>query len=136
MSIALGREKYTALLREVSSTPMTFEVEHLRFQVLKDEAVNSVVMVVLLNKELAEGIAFQPASEIAYRARPEDLIEKIEVDVAKLTPGTVIRVSDLPEFNNPAIELQTPPDTPVAVIHEKKEAPAPEAESAVSAAGA
>ncbi len=134
VSVTLGAEKYTALLREVSNAPVSFEVEHLRFQVLKGEAVHSTVPVVLLNRELAGGVVHQPISEIAYRARPDDLIEKIEVNVAGLMPGTVIRISDLPVFKNSAIELQTPPERAIAVIHEKKEDPSPEPEANAPAA--
>ena len=123
VNVALGKDKYPTLLREISYAPGTTEIEHFNFQVLvRGEPVNSTASIVLLNRELVTGILQQPISEISYRALPADLIEKIEVDLTGLKAGDMIRISDLPVYKDSALEIQTPADGVVVLVTEKRSA--------------
>ena len=67
--------------------------------------------------------------EIAYKALPEDLVEKIEIDCGTLRLGDTIKVSDLDIAKNDKIELQTHLDTPiVSVVASKNVQPAEDEE--------
>ena len=54
--------------------------------------------------------------EISYRALPEALIEKIEVDVGDMKLGDSIKVKDLPIASDKDIDLLTDPETVVANV--------------------
>ena len=54
--------------------------------------------------------------EISYKATPEELVEKVEIDCSSLRLGDTIKVSDLDIAQNDKIELQTHLDTPVVSV--------------------
>ena len=59
----------------------------------------------------------QRASDIVL---PKDMIDTITLDLDGMPIGTVITVADLPELQNPALDLQVPADEIVLRIVEKK----------------
>ena len=112
----LGK-KYMALLREATYKPATYELEHLSFQALiADEVVESVARIILLNREKVSGMVQQPQFEVAYRALPAHLIERIELDLEGFDIGDSIRVEDLEIAKDSNIEIITPLDTLVVSV--------------------
>lgn len=114
-------KKYTTLLREVSRTPASDQLEHLSFQMLAlDEIVTSSARIILLNREMVQGLVQNPQSEVTFKALPKYLVDKIELDLEGKTIGDSVRVSDLEIANNPEIEVVTPADTLVYSIVEAR----------------
>lgn len=112
----LGK-KYMALLREATYKPATYELEHLSFQALiADEVVESVARIILLNREKVSGMVQQPQFEVAYRALPAHLIERIELDLEGFDIGDSIRVENLEIAKDSNIEIITPLDTLVVSV--------------------
>ena len=106
-----------ALLREATYKPATYELEHLSFQALiADEVVESVARIILLNREKVSGMVQQPQFEVAYRALPAHLIERIELDLEGFDIGDSIRVEDLEIAKDSNIEIITPLDTLVVSV--------------------
>ena len=56
--------------------------------------------------------------EISYKALPEDLIEKVEIDAGSLHIGDTLKVKDLPIASNGRIDLMTDPETAVVTVFE------------------
>ena len=71
----------------------------------------------------------QLLEEISYKATPEELVEKVEIDCSSLRLGDTIKVSDLDIAKNDKIEIQTHLDTPiVSVVASKNVQPAEDGE--------
>ena len=56
------------------------------------------------------------SEEIAYKATPEELVEKVEIDCAALRLGDTLKVADLDIAKNDKIDLQTDLDAPIVSI--------------------
>ena len=111
-------QKMPVLLKEIDYNPMKHEIVEMDFQALvKGEKVHSVAEVILLNKEkVTEGVLEQLLEEIAYKATPEELVEKVEIDCATLRLGDTLKVADLDIAKNDKIDLQTDLDAPIVSI--------------------
>ena len=85
-----------------------------------------------MNKEkVTEGVLEQLLEEIAYKATPEELVEKVEIDCAALRLGDTLKVADLDIAKNDKIDLQTDLDAPiVSILASNNEVPEDEEESA------
>ena len=82
-----------------------------------------------MNKEkVTEGVLEQLLEEIAYKATPEELVEKVEIDCAALRLGDTLKVADLDIAKNDKIDLQTDLDAPIVSILASKNAQVPEDE--------
>lgn len=113
-------QKMNVLIKDISYGLLKNDMENIDFQALvAGEMVHSVAEVVLLNHEMViTGVLQQLLHEIAYKAMPSALIEKVEVDVGNMRVGDTILVKDLAIASNPDIELITHPDTTVATVYE------------------
>ena len=126
-------QKMPVLLKEIDYNAMKHEIVEMDFQALvKGEKVHSVAEVILLNKEkVTEGVLEQLLEEIAYKATPEELVEKVEIDCATLRLGDTLKVADLDIAKNDKIDLQTDLDAPiVSILASNNEVPEDEEESA------
>lgn len=124
---------YDVLIKEMDYRPMDHQILEMDFQALvKGEKVHSVAEVILLNKEkVTEGVLEQLLEEIAYKATPEELVEKVEIDCATLRLGDTLKVADLDIAKNDKIDLQTDLDAPiVSILASNNEVPEDEEESA------
>ena len=54
--------------------------------------------------------------EVAYKALPADLVDKIKVDVAGMKIGDTLRVKDLEIAKNKNIHITTDPEAVVATV--------------------
>lgn len=116
--LELDGKTYDVLIKEMDYCPMDHQILEMDFQALvKGEKVHSVAEVILLNKEkVTEGVLEQLLEEIAYKATPEELVEKVEIDCAALRLGDTLKVADLDIAKNDKIDLQTDLDAPIVSI--------------------
>lgn len=123
--LELDGKTYDVLVKEMDYNAMNRQILEMDFQALvKGEKVHSVAEIVLHNKEkVTEGILEQFLEEIAYKALPEDLVEKIEIDCSTLRLGDTLKVSDLDIAKEGKVELQTHLDTPVVSVMANKSEP-------------
>lgn len=113
-------QKMHVLIKEVDYNTLKKQVDEVDFQALvSGEKVHSVAEVVLLNHEMVmEGVLEPVLTEIAYKAVPEALVEKVEIDVANMKPGDSVKVKDLPIALNKDIDLMTDPEMTVVTVLE------------------
>ena len=106
-SVLLKIEKKEAerIMREC----MKRSIVEMDFQALvKGEKVHSVAEIVLHNKDkVIEGALEQLLEEVSYKATPEHLVDKIDVDCATLHLGDTITVGDLDIAKNKDVEVMT-----------------------------
>ena len=116
--IELDGKKYDVLLKELDIDTMKNQILEMDFQTLmKGEKVHTVAEIVLHHKEkVVEGILEQQLEEISYKAVPEALIDKVDVDCSKLRLGDTLTVADLEIAKNKDIEIITHMDTPVVSV--------------------
>ena len=95
--IELDGQVHDVLIKEIDLDTMKHQVLEIDFQELvKGEMVHSVAEVILLNHdEVQEGIVELDLSEISYKATPDALVEKIEIDLKPMKVGDEILVKDL-----------------------------------------
>ena len=113
-------QKMHVLIKEVDYNTLKKQVDAVDFQALvSGEKVHSVAEVVLLNHEMVmEGVLEPVLTEIAYKAVPEALVEKVEIDVANMKPGESVKVKDLPIASNKDIDLMTDLEMTVVTVLE------------------
>ena len=118
-------EKMNVLVKDVEFNPLKGQVDEIDFQALvSNEKVHSVAEVVLLNHEkVKSGVVELLLEEISYEALPENLIEKVEIDLDGKTAGDTIRVKDLPIATAEGIHLKTNPEETVVQVTEVHNAP-------------
>ncbi|NCB93060.1 MAG: 50S ribosomal protein L25 [Clostridia bacterium] len=126
-------EKMNVQLKDILYNPMKHQYDNIDFQALvAGETVTSSAQIILTNVDSVKGYLAQTLSEIAYKAIPSAMIEKIEIDMSKLSVGDKVLVGDLDIAKNKDIELITPADALIVQIAEqqKTEEDAPAAEEA------
>lgn len=111
-------ESYDVLIKEVAFNSATGYYDEVSFQALvSDEKVHSVAEISFIgHDQIAEGILQEKLVEIAYKAFPKDLVDKIEIDVSKMKIGDSIKVKDLDFSKNPAIGLMTDPEAVIVMV--------------------
>ena len=108
-------EVYDVLIKEVDYDAMANQVVEIDFQALvSNEKVHSVAEIILENEEMVvSGVLQDELKEVAYKALPKDLVEKVEIDCSELHVGDTLKVSDLAIAKNGNIDITTHLDTPV-----------------------
>lgn len=111
---------YNALIKEIDFNPLAGRVDEIDFQALvSDEKVRSVAEVALLNHDkMGDGVIQADLNEIAYSALPAALIDRVEIDLAEMKIGDVIKVKDLAIAKNKDIDLHTDLEAVVVAINE------------------
>ncbi len=117
---------YDVLIKDVEFNPMARRVDEVDFQALvSNEKVHSVAEVMLLNHEkVTDGVIQENLSEIAYRALPAALVDKVEIDLTGLKTGDTIKVKDLDIAKNKDIDVLTDLESivvTVTAVHYKAE---------------
>ena len=113
-------QTYDALIKEVDYNPLKGQVDEIDFQALvSGEKVHSVAEIHLLNADkLVAGVPQQMLHEVAFKALPSALVDKIEVDVGDLKVGDTIRVKDLAIASDKDVDLSTDLEATVVTITE------------------
>ena len=116
--LEVAGETYDALIKDVAYNPNAGRIDEIDFQALvSNEKVHSVAEVILLNHEkLAEGVLQLNLSEIAYKALPAALVDKVRIDVGEMRIGDAIRVKDLDIAADKDIDLTTDPEAVVVTV--------------------
>ena len=116
----LAGQSYNVLSKEVDFNSMKHQITEIDFQVLvAGETVHSVAEIELLNHaKVTNGVIQLHLEEISYRALPEDLTDRIQLDLDGVKVGDSIKVKDLPFAQNPQIELLTDPEAIVVSVTE------------------
>ena len=84
---------------------------------MSGEKVHSVAEVELLNHEkVTTGVLQLLLEEIAYKAVPAALVEKVQIDVGDMHVGDSIRLRDLPIASDKDIDLQTDLDAIIVTV--------------------
>ncbi len=111
-------QQYDVLIKEIDHNPLAGRVDEIDFQALvSNEKVHSVAEVVLLNRDsVVAGVVQENLNEIAYKAYPSALVDKVEVDVSSMKIGDTLRVKDLEIAKDKDIDLITDPEAVVATV--------------------
>ena len=112
--------KMNVLIKDIAFNPLKNQIDEMDFQALvQGEKVHSVSEIVLLNHDkVSGGIVEQMLQEIAYRALPADLTEKITIDLSGYHIGDTVKVKDLDFAKNANVDISTDPETIVFSIAE------------------
>ncbi len=118
MTLDVEGKKYEVLLKELHYDATKHQIVELDFQELvKGEVIHATAEVVLNNKEaVTEGVLEQLLSEVSYKAKAENLVEKIEIDCSTLRLGDSITVADLDISKNKKVEVTTHADQVVVEV--------------------
>ena len=132
----LDGKKYNVLLKELDYDTMKRQILEMDFQELvKGEKVHSVAEIILHNKDkVIEGALEQLLEEVAYKATPEHLVDKIDVDCSTLHLGDTITVGDLAIAKNKDVDVVTHLDSIVVTVLAPNNADIPSDEDAEEAA--
>ena len=116
--LEVAGETYDALIKEVDYNPLKGYVDEIDFQALvSNEMVHSTAEIILENEEkVMSGVLQDELKEVAYKALPADLVDKIKVDVAGMKIGDTLRVKDLEIAKNKNIHITTDPEAVVATV--------------------
>lgn len=130
----LDGQSYNVLIKEVDFNSMKHQITEIDFQVLvAGEKVHSVAEIELLNHDkITNGVIQLHLEEISYRALPEDLTDRIQLDLDGVKVGDSIKVKDLPFAQNPQIELLTDPEAIVVSVTEVRNTEEAETEEEAS----
>jgi len=111
LSLNAGGRTFLTVARELQRDPVRGTVTHVDFQIVRrDEVIAADVPVVLVGEATevhhGDGVVDQQLFTLPVRAKPADIPTHVEVDIAELTIGGVIRVGDLRLPDGVAAELE------------------------------
>ena len=118
MTLDLEGKKYNVLLKELHYDVAKHQIVEMDFQELvKGEVNHATAEVVLENKDaVTEGVLEQLVSEVAYKAKAEDVVEKIEIDCSSLRLGDTVTVADLAISKYKKVDVTTNADQVVVEV--------------------
>ena len=131
LDLSLGGDVQQVLLRDIQRHPFKQLIMHLDFQrVSADQALRASVPLHFLNEDKSPAgktagvLVLHELNEVEVSCLPKDLPEAIEVDLAKLTVGAVVHLSDLKlpaGVEIPALKLGKEHDVAVVVAKHGRE---------------
>lgn len=109
---------YEVLIKDIVFNSMVNRIEEIDFQTLvSNEKVHSVAEIIMVNADkVVSGVPQETLKEIAYRALPSALFDRINIDVGDMKVGDTLRVRDLDIAKNKDITLITPLDDLVITV--------------------
>ena len=137
---------HPSILAEYQQDPIRGTISHIDLREVRlDQPIHATVVVQLIGEAAGVktgGMLSLVAREIHVEALPADVPEHVDVDVAHMEVGDVLRLADLPAIENVTI-LDDPHETVIATVSvprgfaelEEAEAAAAEAEAAEAAEG-
>lgn len=123
--LEIDGEKINVLIKEIDFNSMKHQVDEIDFQALvSGEKVHSTAEIILINHEkVTAGVIQQMLEEIPFKAFPEALVEKIEIDVAQMHIGDTIKVKDLEIASDKDVTLQIDPEEVIVTLMESHNVP-------------
>ncbi|WMJ85211.1 50S ribosomal protein L25 [Oscillospiraceae bacterium MB24-C1] len=123
LTVEVDGKKYNTIFKNITREPIKQQIEQIEFQhIVADEAVNSVALVGLINRDKNQNMIQQHVEEIPYNALPKDFIQDIVIDLDGIKAGSIIKVEDLDIAKNGNIRITIPEDTIVLTVAERKRA--------------
>lgn len=118
--LELDGQKMDVLIKDIEYNPVKNQVDEIDFQALvSGEKVHSVAEIVILNHEkVTAGVLQQFIHEIAYKAVPAALVEKVIIDAGELRVGDTVKVKDLDIAKDKDVDVMTDPETTILMISE------------------
>ena len=110
--------QYDVLIKDIAYNPIAGGIDEIDFQALvSNEMVHSTAEIILENEEkVMSGVLQDELKEVAYKALPADLVDKIKVDVAGMKIGDTLRVKDLEIAKNKNIHITTDLEAVIATV--------------------
>ena len=123
--------QYDVLIKDIAYNPIAGGIDEIDFQALvSNEMVHSVAEVVFENHEkILSGVFQVDLEEIAYKAYPSAIVDKVRIDVGDMKVGDVIRVKDLPLAADKDVHITTDLEAVVASVVAVHNAPEAEEET-------
>ena len=123
--------QYDVLIKDIAYNPIAGGIDEIDFQALvSNEMVHSVAEMVFENHEKSLSGVFQvDLEEIAYKAYPSAIVDKVRIDVGDMKVGDVIRVKDLPLAADKDVHITTDLEAVVASVVAVHNAPEAEEET-------
>ncbi len=123
--LEIDGEQIDVLIKEIDFNSMKHQVDEIDFQTLvSGEKVHSTAEIILINHEkVTAGVIQQMLEEIPFKALPEALVEKIEIDVAQMHIGDTIKVKDLEIASDKDVTLQIDPEEVIVTLMESHNVP-------------
>lgn len=136
VGVKVDGKSYPALIKEIDRDLMNNTIVHVAFQSLKKgEAVNSTARVLTINLNEDKLMVYTLMEEIPYKAKAENLVEEIVVDLKDLEVPKTFAVKDLPIAKDENIELLVDEDIDVLNVVNKVAISDEEMDAMLSAAG-
>ena len=111
IDLCVDGKHYDVLIKDIAYNALKGQIDEIDFQALvSGEPVHSVAEVVLLNHDKVQGVLQQHLEEIAYKALPSALVEKVEIDLSGMKIGDSIKVKDLAIAADKDVTLTTDPE--------------------------
>ena len=109
---------YDVLIKEIDFDATKNQTLEIDFQALvSNEKVHSVAEIVLHNKEMVtEGVLEQLLEEVSYKATPDAIVSKVDIDCSKLKLGDSVKVGDLDMAKDKNVDIHTPLDTTIVRV--------------------
>ncbi|MGQ9478349.1 MAG: 50S ribosomal protein L25 [Candidatus Bipolaricaulia bacterium] len=118
IKLALDGEEWEAFIKEIQYHPLTDRVIHIDFYLPSPGQEVTIEVPLLLRGDpqgrRLGGVLRRLQTAICVRGLPEQIPEKLEVDVSGLGLGETLRVRDLPPLEG--VKVLTPPETPLATV--------------------
>ncbi|MCC2232887.1 50S ribosomal protein L25 [Lachnospiraceae bacterium CLA-AA-H215] len=110
--------QYDVLIKDIAYNPIAGGIDEIDFQALvSNEMVHSVAEMVFENHEkILSGVFQVDLEEIAYKAYPSAIVDKVRIDVGDMKVGDVIRVKDLPLAADKDVHITTDLEAVVASV--------------------
>ena len=123
--------QYDVLIKDIAYNPIAGGIDEIDFQTLvSNEMVHSVAEMVFENHEkILSGVFQVDLEEIAYKAYPSAIVDKVRIDVGDMKVGDVIRVKDLPLAADKDVHITTDLEAVVASVVAVHNAPEAEEET-------
>ena len=123
--------QYDVLIKDIAYNPIAGGIDEMDFQALvSNEMVHSVAEMVFENHEkILSGVFQVDLEEIAYKAYPSAIVDKVRIDVGDMKVGDVIRVKDLPLAADKDVHITTDLEAVVASVVAVHNAPEAEEET-------
>ena len=123
--------QYDVLIKDIAYNPIAGGIDEMDFQALvSNEMVHSVAEMVFENHEkILSGVFQVDLEEIAYKAYPSAIVDKVRLDVGDMKVGDVIRVKDLPLAADKDVHITTDLEAVVASVVAVHNAPEAEEET-------
>lgn len=116
VSINCDGKTYNALIKDLTTDILTNKVTHIGFQnIKKGEVVNSEAQISYINMNNPDLLVLQLMDEIPYRAKTEDLIEDVVIDLSGINEPKEYMLSELDIYKNDAIDITLDEDDAIVL---------------------